>query len=116
MRPSSTVSRRGPSVHYTPRRIAATLVEEAFDGLSHADRVRVLDPACGVSVFLVLAFDQIQIVQQVWSSGVTEHPNATVGDSPHRSGGRDGVGGGRKAHRPAISGPPGASRRWRAPS
>ena len=47
------------SVHYTPRNIAATLVSEAFDGLSKASEARVLDPACGAGVFLVLAFRRL---------------------------------------------------------
>lgn len=47
------------SVHYTPRNIAATLVSEAFDGLSSAADARVLDPACGAGVFLVLAFRRL---------------------------------------------------------
>jgi len=47
------------SVHYTPRNIAATLVSEAFDSLSKASEARVLDPACGAGVFLVLAFRRL---------------------------------------------------------
>lgn len=47
------------SVHYTPRNIAATLVDEAFDNLPNAHRARVLDPACGAGVFLVLAFRRL---------------------------------------------------------
>jgi hypothetical protein len=47
------------SVHYTPRNIAASMVEEVFDGLPNAHTARVLDPACGASVFLVLAFRRL---------------------------------------------------------
>ncbi|HUS12651.1 MAG TPA: N-6 DNA methylase, partial [Pyrinomonadaceae bacterium] len=47
------------SVHYTPRNIAATLVSEAFDTLPKASEARVLDPACGAGVFLVLAFRRL---------------------------------------------------------
>jgi hypothetical protein len=47
------------SVHYTPRRIAATLVDEAFDGLPKKHEACVLDPACGAGVFLVLAFRRL---------------------------------------------------------
>lgn len=47
------------SVHYTPRNIAATLVSEAFDGLQTASEARVLDPACGAGVFLVIAFRRL---------------------------------------------------------
>lgn len=50
---------RETSVHYTPRNIAATLVEEVFDGLPNAHECRVLDPACGGGVFLVLAFRRL---------------------------------------------------------
>src|ERR1035437_1152058 len=47
------------SVHYTPRNIVATLVDEAFIKLPNAHAARVLDPACGASVFLVLAFRRL---------------------------------------------------------
>jgi len=47
------------SVHYTPRNIAATLVDEVFDRLPNAHKARVLDPACGASVFLVLALRRL---------------------------------------------------------
>ncbi len=47
------------SVHYTPRTIAATLVGEAFDNLASTHAAKVLDPACGASVFLVLAFRRL---------------------------------------------------------
>lgn len=47
------------SVYYTPRNIAATLVEEAFDNVANAEDCKVLDPACGAGVFLVLAFRRL---------------------------------------------------------
>ena len=47
------------SVHYTPRSIAKTLVDEAFDSLPDAHLAKVLDPACGAGVFLVLAFRRL---------------------------------------------------------
>lgn len=47
------------SVHYTPRRIADYLVEDAFDGLRKAGKARILDPACGAGVFLVLSFRRL---------------------------------------------------------
>ena len=50
---------RETSVHYTPRNIAATLVEEVFDGLPNAHESRVLDPTSGGGVFLVLAFRRL---------------------------------------------------------
>lgn len=52
------------SVHYTPRNIASTLVDEAFTKLPKAHAARVLDPACGASVFLVLAFRRLY--QELW--------------------------------------------------
>ncbi|OHC66721.1 MAG: hypothetical protein A2040_15590 [Rhodocyclales bacterium GWA2_65_19] len=54
------------SIHYTPRRIAQVLVDAAFAGLSLHDpsRARVLDPAVGAGVFLVLAFKRL--VQERW--------------------------------------------------
>lgn len=54
------------SVHYTPRNIAATLVDEAFNGLPNAHEARVLDPACGASIFLVLAFRRLY--QERWKA------------------------------------------------
>ena len=50
---------RETSVYYTPRNIAAALVEEAFDKLPDAHEARILDPACGAGVFLVLAFRRL---------------------------------------------------------
>ena len=50
---------KSTSVHYTPRRIANYVVEEAFGGLPNAEKARVLDPACGAGVFLVLAFRRL---------------------------------------------------------
>lgn len=52
------------SVHYTPRNIAATLVGEAFDNLKDSHAAKVLDPACGASVFLVLAFRRLY--RELW--------------------------------------------------
>ncbi len=60
------------SVHYTPRNIAGTLVDEAFDKLPNADEARVLDPACGASVFLVLAFRRLY--QERWKA-MKQRPN-----------------------------------------
>src|ERR1039458_340190 len=54
------------SVHYTPRNITATLVDEAFSKLPNAHEARVLDPACGASVFLVLAFRRLY--QKRWEA------------------------------------------------
>jgi hypothetical protein len=50
---------KSTSVHYTPRNIASMMVDEAFDGIADAHQCRVLDPACGAAVFLVLAFRRL---------------------------------------------------------
>lgn len=49
------------SVRYTPRHLAEFTVTQAFTGLPQADRAvaRVLDPAAGAGIFLVLAFQQL---------------------------------------------------------
>ncbi len=47
------------SVHYTPRNIAATIIDDAFAKLPNAEKSRILDPACGAGVFLVLAFRRL---------------------------------------------------------
>lgn len=54
-----TVAATEMSVHYTPRHIAATLVDEVFDSLPNAHKSRVLDASCGAGVFLVLAFRRL---------------------------------------------------------
>lgn len=57
------------SIHYTPRHIAQVLVDSAFAGLELPDpsRARVLDPAVGAGVFLVLAFKRL--VRERWRIG-----------------------------------------------
>ena len=47
------------SVRYTPTNIARLAVEEALSGVEDGQNARVLDPACGAGVFLVLAFREI---------------------------------------------------------
>lgn len=47
------------SVYYTPKNIARCLVEETFGGLKEPADARVLDPACGAGIFLVLAFRKL---------------------------------------------------------
>lgn len=56
------------SVHYTPRRIADYLVEEAFHKLPEPTTAKVLDPACGAGVFLVLAFRKLY--QRRWEDAI----------------------------------------------
>lgn len=63
------------SVHYTPRNIAATLVDEAFERLPAAHKARVLDPACGAGVFLVLALRRLY--RERWEAD-KKRPNTTV--------------------------------------
>ncbi|MGO8900485.1 MAG: class I SAM-dependent DNA methyltransferase [Isosphaeraceae bacterium] len=52
---------RKTSQRYTPRNIAVTLMEEVLDDLPSVTNCRVLDPACGAGVFLVLAFRRLYL-------------------------------------------------------
>ena len=54
------------SVHYTPRRLAELLVDGAFSAIDEDKRanVRVLDPAVGAGIFLVLSLRRL--VQEKW--------------------------------------------------
>src|SRR5665213_869325 len=65
---------RTESVHYTPKNIAKLLVDQALAGLDEPHRARVLDPACGAGVFLVLAFREL--VRRRW-----EHEGKRPGTS-----------------------------------
>ena len=47
------------SVRYTPKHIARIAVQEALSGVEDSHRARILDPACGAGVFLVLAFREL---------------------------------------------------------
>ena len=47
------------SVHYTPRALAKLLVTQALGGLESPHQARILDPACGAGVFLVLALREL---------------------------------------------------------
>ncbi len=64
------------SVHYTPRNIAATLVGEAFDNLPEAHKARVLDPACGASIFLVIAFRRLY--RELWKKTPQQRPDTAA--------------------------------------
>lgn len=57
---------RDTSVHYTPRHIAELVVDGTFSATQSAplSSVRVLDPAVGAGVFLVLAFRRI--IGELW--------------------------------------------------
>jgi hypothetical protein len=65
---------RTDSVHYTPKNIAKLLVDQALAGLDAPHRARILDPACGAGVFLVLAFREL--VRRRW-----EHDGKRPGTS-----------------------------------
>lgn len=54
------------SIHYTPRHIAEFMVDQAFDGLTtcEPEDARVLDPAAGAGVFLVICFRKL--VKAFW--------------------------------------------------
>lgn len=56
------------SVRYTPRHIAEFTVAHAFEGLPEKDRdqARVLDPAAGAGIFLVLALQHL--VAEKWKA------------------------------------------------
>jgi hypothetical protein len=49
------------SQRYTPRNIAVTLMEEVLDELPDITSCKILDPACGAGVFLVLAFRRLYL-------------------------------------------------------
>jgi hypothetical protein len=65
---------RDTSVHYTPRTIAALMVDEAFAPLKNKAEAKVLDPSCGAGIFLVLAFRRL--VREQWNRG--ERPKTSV--------------------------------------
>ncbi|MDP1586862.1 MAG: N-6 DNA methylase [Prosthecobacter sp.] len=70
---------RTDSVHYTPKNLAKLLVDQALAGLDEPHRAKVLDPACGAGVFLVLAFREI--VRRRW-----EKDRKEKGDDAKRPG------------------------------
>lgn len=55
---------RQTSVHYTPRIIARLMVDQTFAAARDPSRAKVLDPACGAGIFLVLAFRRL--VRERW--------------------------------------------------
>lgn len=67
------------SVHYTPRVLAKLLVDQALGGLEKPHEARVLDPACGAGVFLVLALREL--VRLRW-----QHDLQQQGDKARRPG------------------------------
>jgi hypothetical protein len=67
------------SVHYTPRALAKLLVDQALGGLESPHEARILDPACGAGVFLVLALREL--VRLRW-----QHDRQQMGDKARRPG------------------------------
>lgn len=68
------------SVHYTPRSLAKLLVDESLAGLdTPAHKAKVLDPACGAGVFLVITLREL--VRQRW-----EADKQRLGDRARRPG------------------------------
>lgn len=63
------------SVHYTPRSVAGLMIEQSFAALEDRAKVRVLDPACGAGIFLVLAFRRL--VSERWQHD-EQRPNTAV--------------------------------------
>ncbi len=66
------------SVHYTPRLIADLMVNQTFGATAAAHRAdsKVLDPACGAGVFLVLAFRRL--VGERWQSDGVRPDTRTI--------------------------------------
>ena len=59
-------SARETSIHYTPRTIARLMVDQTFAAARSPGHAKVLDPACGAGIFLVLAFRRL--VSERWRS------------------------------------------------
>lgn len=68
---------KSTSIHYTPRHIAQQLVDAAFAGImtTPKDQAKVLDPASGAGVFLVLSLKRL--VQENWKR-TGKRPNRLV--------------------------------------
>ena len=66
------------SIYYTPRFIAEFIVNEAFNGIEKKTRpsARVLDPAVGAGIFLVLAFRRL--VAETWEATNTRPDYRTI--------------------------------------
>ena len=55
---------RSTSTHYTPRNVARLMVDQVFAATTDPTAAKVLDPACGAGIFLVLAFRRL--VREHW--------------------------------------------------
>ncbi|MCP3997062.1 MAG: N-6 DNA methylase [bacterium] len=69
-------SARETSIHYTPRTIARLMVEQAFAAAKDIAEAKVLDPACGAGIFLVLAFRRL--VSERWQADGERPDTATI--------------------------------------
>jgi hypothetical protein len=68
------------SVHYTPRLVAELMVNQTFGATPEARRAeaKVLDPACGAGIFLVLAFRRL--VRDRWQRDGVRPNTAAIQD------------------------------------
>ncbi len=64
------------SIYYTPRFVAEYMINEAFNGLTEQSSAKVLDPAVGAGIFLVLAFRRL--VAATWSATDTRPDYRTI--------------------------------------
>ena len=55
---------RSTSIYYTPRTIARYIVDESFATLKDPSNAKILDPAAGAGIFMVLAFKRL--VAETW--------------------------------------------------
>lgn len=64
------------SLFYTPRHLAEYVVDEALSALDDVERPRILDPAAGAGVFLVVAFRAL--IMREWERSGTRPSRAAV--------------------------------------
>jgi len=67
---------RQTSIHYTPRTIARLMVDQTFAAAKDPSRAKVLDPACGAGIFLVLAFRRL--VRERWRADEKRPDTRTI--------------------------------------
>ena len=67
---------RSTSTHYTPRNVARLIVDQVFAASPEPARAKVLDPACGAGIFLVLTFRRL--VQERWRVDGKRPNTATI--------------------------------------
>lgn len=68
------------SIRYTPRHIAEYMLEQSFPAIktSRPDCAKILDPACGAGVFVVLAFKKL--IQKRWDKTKKRPDTRTIRD------------------------------------